>query len=98
MIVITVLAGLLGLGLPLVVFAGGVPSSDRDRLAETAQSIREFKTINGGYPSSLDELTPPTYRVHLDSEGRRPVYELMEDGISFEISYVGPDGVQGTDD
>jgi hypothetical protein len=94
------LAGLLALSLPSAAQSSAGPAalSDRARLAETAQSIREFKTINGGYPSSLDELEPPTYRVHLDAAGRPPVYALTEDGISFAISYVGPDGMEGTED
>ncbi|HSA60310.1 MAG TPA: hypothetical protein VLJ37_11570 [bacterium] len=70
----------------------------RAGLAETAEAIEEFKTMNGGYPESLEELEPPVYEVKPDLAGRPPVYKLRDDGISYELSYLGPDGREGTDD
>ncbi len=94
------LLALLCLVLPSAAQAVGDETlrANRDRLAVTAQAVKEFKTINGGYPSSLDELEPSLYQVHPDSAGRPPVYKLADDGTSFELSFLGPDGLEDTDD
>jgi hypothetical protein len=91
---------LLCLVLPSAARAGGNETlrADRAGLAETAEAIEEFKTMNGGYPASLEELEPPVYEVRPDGAGRPPVYKLKDDGISYELSYLGPDGREGTDD
>ena len=78
--------------------ADEVLRENRALLSQTAQAIEEFKTMNGGYPSSLDELEPPTYRVNSDTWGRRPLYKLSDDGISYALLSAGPDGREGTGD
>ena len=78
----------------------------RTQMATIAHAVDEYERAEGELPASLDELLearkidgrPYIHYMPRDPWGRRFRYGLLNDGRSYELRSLGPDGQFETDD